>query len=480
MNEAGPVRAAAAPIAVAQPFDRRLPAVAAPILVAAALVNIHAALALRGYFADGSYWLVEMISRGGFFLQEEARLAADFLEELPTALALGLGISSVHSLGVVWGLTLHLLPLVFVAGCYAALPKRSKSLFVYPLFFYLAGVQASAFAAIAAGATAAGYFWLLLILIIYHGKGPWGFAALAAASLPALYAHEVMVMLAPVLAVAAAWRGRCARTAWARLGFAAMAVWFVVVAARQIGFTLYPRDALNRDLFIEAMVKGRFVATRQGINAPTLLGLAAAALLPGLLLTRRAATQAAALAGFALLAAATALGPLWWDFLFRPTLQFEARYYGAFLSVPLAAGLMVSNCRPALCALWAKTPLLCLLLLLAAGQFGWQVSGTCSWSRWLEAWQAVLGSHRGLVPWPAAEPELAVRLPPTDDDPTAKWIAFGWTFPSLSLLLAPDGRVQAVIGAPSVPWQPFDPADPATLPRSPLFDTSAYRTALAR
>ena len=480
MNEAGRVRVAAAPIAAAQAFERRLPAVAAAILVAAALANIHAALALRGYFADGSYWLVEMISRGGFFLQEEARLAADFLEELPTVLALGLGISSVHSLGVVWGLTLHLLPLVFVAGCYVALPKGSKSLFVYPLFFYLAGVQASAFASIAAGATATGYFWLLLILIIYHGNGPWGFAALAAASVPALYAHEVMVILAPVLAVAAAWRGRCARTAWARLGFAAIAIWFIVVAARQIGFTLYPRDALNRGLFIEAMVKCKFVATKQGINAPTLLGLAAAALLPGLLLIQRTATQAAALAGFALVAIATALGPLWCDFLFWPTLQFEARYYNAFLSVPLAAGFMLSNQRPAWCALWAKMPLLSLLLLLAAGQFGWQVNGTYSWSRWLDAWQTVLRGHRGLVPWSAAQPELAVGLPPTADDPTEKWVAFGWAFPSLSLLLAPDGKVQALIGAPSVPWQPFDPADPATLPRSPLLDTSAYRAALAR
>ncbi len=46
--------------------------------------------------------------------------------------------------------------------------------------------------------------------------------------------------------------------------------------------------------------------------------------------------------------------------------------------------------------------------------------------------------------------------------------------------MSPGGRVTTVIAkVRSAEWQPFDPADPRVLPSSKLFDTSAYRQALA-
>jgi hypothetical protein len=164
-----------------------------------------------------------------------------------------------------------------------------------------------------------------------------------------------------------------------------------------------------------------------------------------------------------------------------PSLQAAARYYCAFLSVPLAIALLICVLRPRYCAIWAKPHVLTVMALLAAGQFGWQATATYEWSKFVGGWRTVLNSHRGLIPWQEARQALRPLLPATSQDPVAKWKVFGWTFPSFSLLLAPNGKVASVIAAPeSVRWQPFDPAIPAQLPRSPLLDFSAYRQALGR
>jgi hypothetical protein len=54
-----------------------------------------------------------------------------------------------------------------------------------------------------------------------------------------------------------------------------------------------------------------------------------------------------------------------------------------------------------------------------------------------------------------------------------------WTYPSLSILLSPNGRVASMIVPPrNVRWQPFDPANPSELPQSRRFDLSIYRDTL--
>src|SRR5262249_48530357 len=143
-------------------------------------------------------------------------------------------------------------------------------------------------------------------------------------------------------------------------------------------------------------------------------------------IVRAAALVLAAVAGIA------AAGPLFSDWLFRPTLQFDARYWGAVLSLPLGIGFLLCAGRAEYRARCAKSSTLAALCLLAAAQFGWQASGTYAWSRWLDAWREVLENHRGLVAWPDAQRALVPLLPATAADPTDKWAEFGWTFPSLS------------------------------------------------
>jgi hypothetical protein len=57
--------------------------------------------------------------------------------------------------------------------------------------------------------------------------------------------------------------------------------------------------------------------------------------------------------------------------------------------------------------------------------------------------------------------------------------SWGWTNPCVSYLLSPDGRVRTMIGSrPDLPYLPYDPLRPETLPRSRRFDISEYLRAL--
>ena len=64
-------------------------------------------------------------------------------------------------------------------------------------------------------------------------------------------------------------------------------------------------------------------------------------------------------------------------------------------------------------SIWARPPILAVIVLLALGQFGWQAAGTYAWSRWVDAWRMVLGNHQGLIPWQTAKQELGPLLPAT-------------------------------------------------------------------
>jgi hypothetical protein len=50
---------------------------------------------------------------------------------------------------------------------------------------------------------------------------------------------------------------------------------------------------------------------------------------------------------------------------------------------------------------------------------------------------------------------------------------------AMSLLLAPQGRIRALIDAPpSERWKPFQLDGPASLPKSRFWDTAPYATAV--
>ena len=83
------------------------------VLIMMLLIGVMGVYAARGLYADGSFWLFEMLSRKGFYIFDPHRAYAQTLMQLPVIASLELGITSLnfliraHSFGFVF------LPLIF-------------------------------------------------------------------------------------------------------------------------------------------------------------------------------------------------------------------------------------------------------------------------------------------------------------------------------------------------------------------------------
>jgi hypothetical protein len=456
------------------------------ILPAALGVSIYAALTLRGLFADGALVLLRLVDSGTFLADwDPPRWTAHVLQQFPAILGMRLGIDDPEPLGVLLSLGMYVVPLAFVAGSYFLLPRGHRSFFLFPLFHYLAGSQAGGFNGSAEAPVATAYFWFLLFLILFRTDGPIGRGAAVLIAIPALWLHEALALLGPLLAAAAILRLR--RTDGpspiGRTVLGALALWFAGVAAYDF-YVVYARGA-SRDGFMLATFALGFLFAPDleewtlRVNVPALLGLVCAAAIafiwwesrPGQIRPTRAA-----LGAFAALAVALVAGTLWHGVLFSPRAQFDARSWGAVVSLPLGVLCLGSLLEPGWRAIWERRSTVALVSMLAAAQLGWQTIATDFWSSYVRDFRAVLARHEGLVPWKDA----LLDLPPEE-----RWVlrrmVWDWTNPSLSFVLSPHGRVVSVIGSEGAdPWHPFDPADPGDLPAGARFDTTPYRAALLR
>jgi len=139
----------------------------------------------------------------------------------------------------------------------------------------------------------------------------------------------------------------------------------------------------------------------------------------------------------------------------------------------------LSTCRPRLVTMVAA-------LLLA--QSLWHLTSTALWYRDVLWMQETLAAKRGIYPLRAtvlaADGMLGREL-----YPDAMGGRFDWSWPCLSLALAPQRQIHCLIVSevfldPTIrrhSWQPFDPFNPATLPRLDHYgvDYTHYSAALS-
>lgn len=465
-------------------FPLSLTTVAWVVFLAAMAVNIAASLGLRGLYADAAHYFVEMMGKEDFGLVEPSRRTVQFLQQLPFVMGMACGINGMNTLGVIYSISMQLLPLIFVYACYLVLPKDRKRWFFFPLLHYLAGSTGAAFTAIAEGPVATAYFWLMLYLIVFRTEKRFSLVWAALIALPILYTHEVMVFLAPVLAVAAIGRALKVESTLQRAGLIMLALWFALVVVVQIGFVRHPRDPNNRGYFIEDFIHLKWLVTEHGhINVPVALGmLSALAMLLVWLITWVGRERSWAkgvsysvIILFAVVCVAAVVGTLYIERLYWPGLQFKARNHPAFVSLPLAVVMLVSLRWSPLQAVWDTAANRVILLALAVGTLGWHAVATVHWTDYVKIHRDLMASHQGLVRY-----EDAIKSLDQDQRGLFMKVTEGWTNPTVSIVLSPGGKVTSLIARPVTyeGWQPFDPANPATLPTSRWFDTSDYRRAL--
>lgn len=444
---------------------------------AALFIQLDSALALRSLYADGSHILTQILSRENFWLLEPSRRTVQFILQAPTILSMWAGVESLDRLTVIYCLTLELIPLGLVALCYWILPSNRKILFVLPLSHYFAGTMGSSVVSIAEGPVATAYFWVLLLWILYSPNTKRRSVALASLAIPALFLHQVLAFLGPILAFAAYLRATDIpnRNA-ARVFYKALQCWFVAVTVAQICYIIWPRDLANRTGFLADLMSFRWLATSTAVNIPVALGLAAIITVAGILALPRA--RKAILLTFMVATGGVIVWTAADERLATPVLQFSARNHPAFISLPLSAVALLAYRYPGFIHRWATREIFCVLCGLAVGVLSWHYIVTKDWRIFAQTVRAHLDREHGLVPWDQFLSSLRpykARL--------ASRMLWAWTMPDMSILLSDKGKVQTIIANPTWGgWQPYDltsPNPPNPVPASRFYDTTLFRSTAA-
>ena len=123
--------------------DRALKLLALLIIL---LIGVSGVYAGRGMYSDGSFWLVEMLPRGGFYFFDRHRVYVQALVQAPVALAIWLGtldlntLIRIHSFGFVG------VPLVFWVGA-LALQYRNQLFWFFLIAFTVSYLRSNFFSA---------------------------------------------------------------------------------------------------------------------------------------------------------------------------------------------------------------------------------------------------------------------------------------------------------------------------------------------
>lgn len=417
---------------------------AAASLWAAAL--LYSTLAARSLYADGAlYVLIHFQNPHRFDDYDLQRTFATYLTQAPILLAERLGVERVSVYAAAYSLGLFVLPAA--AMLFGA---------------WLLRRQPVPFAALAWGAVVFGFgvnyinseanlffglAWLCVAILALDRPAPVlrGFL-LPLLAIVLLRVYEAMLLVGPVLAawsVVAAGRATQDRE---RFGLGIAALLFTVGAAIGAGGLLSPRDPGNATGFIGTIA--HFLGGPHLFLLLSAVAAAAAALVP-----RRPVALGAA-------AASVLLGIAYVAMVLRVQGYYSYDFYyqnRAFLALmlPVAVGLLFIAwwMRPAWFAAGAMTPAAAAFLVPFAFAVAADGIGTHRWISYVGQFCQALDSE-------ASPPERLAML-----KHSGVRTGWGWTHPTLSVLLRDRGSNAMVANEPPQRWEPFDASNPPRIGR---------------
>jgi hypothetical protein len=429
------------------------------LIVSGAAIVVQAALLLfaKAYlYADGPFYFYRLLLTGGPLDIDYGRHFAHLATQWPAAAAVPLGVRRIDTLAFLFGVGLYGPPLVGLACC-AWIARHRPEFLLFPIATAVAITSNSSFFVVSESHLLIAVFWPLLFLLTLRPRWSLGiFAVAAVLAFPTLRSYESMVFVGPILAACAIHRALRSDGPVGRAGFAALATYFVAGVVVAAHFIVNPRVPGNRDSFIEATS-----FYRDYLGQVHWLGLTS---LGGLLLVLIAVLvgiprhwRALLLTAFALTAAAAGLVPLIDPASVSPLLHYRARVLNAYLPPVLALAFLICVRRPPREGGWRFA--FAVVAVLSVAQVSWHAVATQEWTRYIALFRSELTTRRGLVPLDRSVLSRQV----VDGHPVAA-MGWGWTMPTMSVLLAPGGDVQAIVESPGEAWQPFSAADPNQLP----------------
>jgi hypothetical protein len=435
-------------------------------------------------YADGAHEFVRVLEAQDFAVFMWSRHFAFWIYQFPLVLAIKLGVTR-----------LPLLRFAFGLGCFLPWPLALLLCrWISPENFWLAvagcaaGYLNAATPAISEHILAHAMFWpALFVLLFARPLKMIPALILLAMSVGLQFSYESQIFLCCPLAGLALWRSiqeRRAGSGWPwGVCFAAAAL-FLASMANGVCSVLMPELPGN---FIGFKTNTLGILRHTGWTVDwTLLwcGLAVSACL-----SEKIRRFLSGKTGRCLLAAAVLVwgtGPLLAPGKFDTGLPYDNRVLNLLVPLALLPVALILRFRPA----WlesGRSRLVQLTAMMLLAQSLWQLSITALWYRDVIWMQETLAAKRGIFPLRstvlAADGMLGCEL-----HPDAIGGRFDWTWPCLSLALAPGKQINCLICSevfmdPMVRrhyWQPFDPFKPETLPRLNHYglDYSNYIAAL--
>jgi hypothetical protein len=435
-----------------------------------AVSSLNAAFAIwnaRDLVYDGSFYLLAIAEHHTFNLVEPARLSVQMLQQLPVVVAARFGIQDLWTLGRLFSLGMSGWPVVITSLCWFALPRQEKSWIAGPLVNLVFVIPAANFIGIAEGIVASCLLWLAAFLVTFRLNHP--FTALAAfiVSLGCSVSHESAVLCLVLIGWSAAEQLR-PLNGMPRIAAAGIIAVTLLGALYMARWIMVPRSPIERGDFLVSLFGG-FLGSPRAPNFEAIASLIAALLIGIAFWTRRYASFAAVLGSIAVVGCAVvfAMAP---DTFASPGRYFAARGLPVAVTTGLVAVFVLLRRRGATAAPLLARPYMIIFSALVFAQALMQAVTTSLWRDYVTDLRGLVATYHGVVPHTEAMASLGGY-----GSRFRRELLQTWSVQPLSILLAPYGRVTAVVQpADTERWVPFRLREPKTFPRMPQLDWSGF------
>ena len=429
---------------------------------------------MRGMFADGSNYTVHILASEDFYLLEPARKLVQLLQQSFLILGIRSGVTDLPTLARLFTLGALGWPIILTCSCWLILPRQEKGWIIGPLINLVALIPMTSLAAIGEGMIASCLLWIIFFLVLFRTRSIWG--AIFAITLTAFGAvtHESAAVFFVGIAAIAILRLR-GSSAFERSTLFAISAAGIWSACYLISVILHPREPANRTDFLIGILALEFVELH-GVNLT-----AVATIISGVSIFRIMRAQnkgekiqpilLSSMSFFVFVAALLLFLPEW---TVTPVAQFSGRGLPVLGTTLLSLGLWTGWRRGMKPEFLLSKPALLVFCGLLITQSVAQIMMTRQWANTLGTVRGIIERREGRIPWQTAREIAAPHNP-------ILWTEMTWysEIQALSLLLASQGRVHAVIDAPtSERWKPFQLDAPESLPKSRFWDAGPYVTAV--
>ncbi len=352
---------------------------------------IFAVFTERSLYADGAYYFMGTLEKGGFDGFIPYRAYANYLMEWPLVLAIKLGLTDIPALQIAFGIGCFLIWPLAMALCYWLAPKN----FWLVVLACGAGYLNAGFIATGEHIVAHAFFWPACFAILFaRPLTPKAAAILIFSCVILLRSYESMMFLGPLLAVLALWRGCIEeKKIWQRVVLLLAAVLLVVSACISVYGLRHPGqgprlDSFRSDAYQEMLFPAWTVGWTIFWGLLMFAGLSQE--------IRRGMTHKAGLAVLAIIILIWGAWPLLEPSHLEPWKQYEARFLNLAVPAFLLPVAIVPALRPAWFEPHRRYLVNCSAALLLA-QSLWQVAATEQWRGYLNVWRNMQTTHTGII-----------------------------------------------------------------------------------